>query len=34
VLDGPRSVVVDQAENRMWAQVAVLARLFEEWRMS
>jgi N-acetylornithine carbamoyltransferase len=34
VLDGPRSVVVDQAENRMWAQTALLARLFEEWRMS
>jgi N-acetylornithine carbamoyltransferase len=34
VLDGPRSVVVDQAENRMWAQVALLAHLFEEWRMS
>jgi N-acetylornithine carbamoyltransferase len=34
VLDGPRSVVVDQAENRMWAQAALLAHLFEEWRMS
>jgi N-acetylornithine carbamoyltransferase len=34
VLDGPRSVVVDQAENRMWSQVALLAHLFEEWRMS
>lgn len=27
VLDGPRSAVVRQAENRMWAQMAVLARL-------
>jgi N-acetylornithine carbamoyltransferase len=27
VLDGPRSVVVPQAHNRMWAQMAVLYRL-------
>jgi N-acetylornithine carbamoyltransferase len=27
VLDGPRSVVVRQAHNRMWAQMAVLSRL-------
>lgn len=27
VLDSPRSVVVDQAENRMWGQVAVLENL-------
>ncbi len=33
VLDSPRSVVVDQAENRMWAQMALLERLFEEWRV-
>jgi N-acetylornithine carbamoyltransferase len=26
-LDDPRCVVVDQAENRMWVQVAILARL-------
>jgi N-succinyl-L-ornithine transcarbamylase len=26
-LDDPRSVVVDQAENRLWAQVAVLSML-------
>lgn len=32
VLDGARSVVVDQAENRLWAQVALLEHLFEEWR--
>lgn len=32
VLDGSRSVVVDQAENRLWAQVALLEQLFEEWR--
>lgn len=27
VLDGPRSVVVHEARNRMWAQMAVLSRL-------
>ncbi|QQR75754.1 MAG: N-acetylornithine carbamoyltransferase [Holophagales bacterium] len=27
VLDGPRSVVVHEAKNRMWAQMAVLVRL-------
>jgi N-acetylornithine carbamoyltransferase len=27
VLDSPQSVVVDQAENRLWAQTAVLTRL-------
>jgi N-acetylornithine carbamoyltransferase len=29
VLDGPRSVVVRQAENRMWAQMALLHRLLK-----
>jgi N-acetylornithine carbamoyltransferase len=29
VLDGPRSVVVHQARNRMWAQMAVLHRLLK-----
>lgn len=33
VLDGARSVVVDQAENRMWTQLALLERLLEERRM-
>ena len=28
VLDGPQSVVFDQAENRMWAQEALLALIF------
>ncbi len=28
VLDGPQSVVFDQAENRMWAQEALLALVF------
>jgi len=27
VLDGPRSAVVGQAENRMWAQMAALHRM-------
>ena len=26
-LDDPRSIVVDQAENRLWAQAAILSRL-------
>jgi ornithine carbamoyltransferase len=30
VIDGPRSLVFDQAENRLWAQMAVLAALFGE----
>lgn len=30
VIDGPRSIVFDQAENRMWAQMALLAALFGE----
>jgi ornithine carbamoyltransferase len=29
VLDGPRSVVVAEARNRMWAQMAVLYRLLQ-----
>ncbi len=29
VLDGPQSVVLDQAENRMWVQMAVLLRVIE-----
>jgi len=28
-LDGPQSVVFDQAENRLWAQMALLALLFD-----
>jgi ornithine carbamoyltransferase len=28
VLDGPRSVVFDQAENRLYAQMAIMAELF------
>jgi N-succinyl-L-ornithine transcarbamylase len=27
VLDSPASIVVDQAENRMWAQMALLAAI-------
>jgi ornithine carbamoyltransferase len=29
VLDGPRSIVFDQAENRLWTQLALLALLFD-----
>lgn len=29
-LDDPRSVVVDQAENRLWAQAAILSRLLAD----
>ena len=29
VLDGPQSVVFDQAENRLWAQMALLTLLFD-----
>ena len=29
VLDGPRSVVVHEARNRMWAQMALLHRLLQ-----
>jgi ornithine carbamoyltransferase len=28
ILDGPHSVVLDQSENRMYAQKAILAALF------
>jgi ornithine carbamoyltransferase len=34
VIDGPRSVVWDQAENRRHAQKAVLAWLLDEGRLS
>jgi ornithine carbamoyltransferase len=30
VIDGPRSIVFDQAENRLWAQMALLAIIFGE----
>lgn len=30
VLDGPRSAVFDQAENRLWAQLALLALLYDD----
>lgn len=30
VIDGPQSIVYDQAENRMWAQMALLYRLLGE----
>ena len=32
VLDGPRSIVFDQAENRLWVQMAVLLRLVRPHR--
>jgi ornithine carbamoyltransferase len=30
VAHGPRSVIIDEAENRMWAQMALLILLFQE----
>jgi ornithine carbamoyltransferase len=32
VLDGPRSIIFDQAENRLHMQKALLARLVDQWR--
>jgi ornithine carbamoyltransferase len=32
VIDGPSSVVFDQAENRLWAQQAVILRLLQRNR--
>jgi ornithine carbamoyltransferase len=33
VAHGPRSVVFDEAENRMWAQMAILVWLLAPWRV-
>ena len=30
ILDGPRSLVVKQARNRMWAQMAILHKLLAD----
>ena len=32
VLDGPRSIIFDQAENRLHMQKALMARLIDRWR--
>lgn len=32
ILDGPRSIVLEEAENRLYAQQAILEWLAEEWR--
>ncbi|MBC8144668.1 MAG: ornithine carbamoyltransferase, partial [bacterium] len=32
VIDGPRSIIFDQAENRLHMQKALLARLVDQWR--